>query len=208
MSYLIRRLEFFFITLWAALTMNFIIPRVMPGSPAEAMLVRFHGRASPEAVKTMEMALGFHTNENIFQQYGEYIWNTIHLNLGTSLSYFPLSVNESIMYGLFWTLGLVGVSTVIAFVLGTLIGIVSAWRRGGWLDGILPTVFVVAEVSPRVSGYIAGDAEFAFAFEKRVGAHVFSLTFANSSATTYGQLARGGSPESLYLGFNLARKFY
>ena len=73
---------------------------------------------------------------------------------------------------------------------------------------VVPTVFVVAEVSPRVSGYTAGDAEFAFAFEKRVGAHVFSLTFANSSATTYGQLARGGSPESLYLGFNLARKFY
>ncbi len=58
-----------------------------------------------------------------------------------------------------------------------------------------------------MSGYTPGDAEFAFAFEKRVGAHTFSLTFANTSATTYGQLARGGNPESLYLGFNLARKF-
>jgi hypothetical protein len=73
---------------------------------------------------------------------------------------------------------------------------------------IVPSVFVVAEVSPRLSGYAPGDEEFAFAFEKRVGAHVFSLTFANSSATTYGQLARGGNPESLYLGFNLARKFF
>jgi hypothetical protein len=73
---------------------------------------------------------------------------------------------------------------------------------------IVPSVFVVAEVSPRLSGYVAGDAEFAFALEKRVGAHVFSLTFANTSATTYGQIARGGSPDSLYLGFNLARKFY
>ncbi|HKV88552.1 MAG TPA: ABC transporter permease [Candidatus Dormibacteraeota bacterium] len=148
MSYLIRRLEFFFITLWAALTMNFIIPRVMPGSPAEAMLARFHGRASPQAVKAMELALGFHTNESVFQQYGEYLWNTVHLNLGTSVSYFPLSVNESIMFGLFWTLGLVGISTVVAFVFGTLVGIVSAWRRGGWLDGILPTVFVVISAFP------------------------------------------------------------
>lgn len=73
---------------------------------------------------------------------------------------------------------------------------------------IVPSLFVVAEVSPRLSGYVAGDAEFAFALEKRVGAHVFSLTFANTSATTYGQIARGGNPESLYLGFNLARKFY
>jgi peptide/nickel transport system permease protein len=147
-TYLVRRLEFFVITLWAALTLNFIIPRVMPGSPAEAMLARFHGRASPQAVKTMELALGFHTNENIFQQYGEYLWNTVHLQLGTSLSYFPLSVNQSIMFGLFWTVGLVGVSTVIAFVLGTLIGMVSAWRRGGWLDGILPTVFVLVSAFP------------------------------------------------------------
>ena len=72
----------------------------------------------------------------------------------------------------------------------------------------VPSLFVVAEVSPRVSGFAPGDAEFAFALEKRVGAHVFSVTFANSSATTYGQIARGGNPQSLYLGFNLARKFF
>ena len=73
---------------------------------------------------------------------------------------------------------------------------------------IVPTLYVVGEVSPRVSGYIPGDAEYAFSLEKRVGAHVFSVTFANTAATTYGQIARGGNPESLYLGFNLARKFF
>ena len=73
---------------------------------------------------------------------------------------------------------------------------------------VRPTVFLVGEVSPRISGYKPQDAEFAFAVEKRVGAHVFSLTFANSAATTYGQIARGGNPEALYLGFNLARKFF
>jgi len=73
---------------------------------------------------------------------------------------------------------------------------------------IVPTLYVVGEVSPRVSGYAPGDAEFAFALEKRVGAHVFALTFANTAATTYGQIARGGNPGTLYLGFNLARKFF
>ena len=71
-----------------------------------------------------------------------------------------------------------------------------------------PTVFLVGEVTPRIGGYQPGEAEFAFAVEKRVGAHVFSLTFANTSATTYGQLARGGFVDNLQLGFNLARKFY
>ncbi len=63
-------------------------------------------------------------------------------------------------------------------------------------------------MSPRVGGYVAQDAEYAFALEKRVGAHVFSLTFANGAATTFAQIARGGNPGALYFGFNLARKFY
>jgi hypothetical protein len=73
---------------------------------------------------------------------------------------------------------------------------------------IRPTVYVVGEVSPRVGGFTPGEAQYAFAIEKRVGAHVFSLTFANSAATTFGQIAAGGFPDALFFGFNLARKFY
>jgi Membrane bound beta barrel domain (DUF5777) len=73
---------------------------------------------------------------------------------------------------------------------------------------IRPTVYVAGEVSPRIGGFTPGDPNYAFAIEKRVGAHVFSLTFANSAATTFAQIARGGIPESLFFGFNLARKFY
>jgi hypothetical protein len=73
---------------------------------------------------------------------------------------------------------------------------------------IVPSLYVVGELSPRAAGFAPGDAEFAFSLEKRVGAHVFSVTFANTAATTYGQIARGGNPGSLYLGFNLARKFF
>jgi hypothetical protein len=68
--------------------------------------------------------------------------------------------------------------------------------------------FFVFEVTPRLGGYVVGDAEYAFSFEKRVGGHTFSLVFANASGSTYGQLARGGLPESLFFGFNLARKFF
>jgi hypothetical protein len=73
---------------------------------------------------------------------------------------------------------------------------------------IRPTLYVVVEGSPRVAGYTPRNAEFAFSLETRVGAHVFAITFANSSSVTYGQLARGGNPDSLYLGFNLSRKFF
>jgi hypothetical protein len=73
---------------------------------------------------------------------------------------------------------------------------------------LTPTVYVVGEVSPRLAGFTPGDAEFAFGIEKRAGGHMFQLTFANSHATTFGQLAAGGSFDNLYLGFNLARKFF
>ena len=68
--------------------------------------------------------------------------------------------------------------------------------------------YLVAEVSPRVSGYTPGDPEYGFGIEKRVGGHDFQLNFTNTQATTFGQVARGGFPNTLYLGFNLARKFF
>lgn len=70
------------------------------------------------------------------------------------------------------------------------------------------SVFVVAEVSPRLSGYAPGDPEYGFGIEKRVGGHTFQLNFTNTFSTTFAQVARGGFPTTLYLGFNLARKFF
>ncbi|MCC7415818.1 MAG: hypothetical protein IT176_01670 [Acidobacteria bacterium] len=70
------------------------------------------------------------------------------------------------------------------------------------------TVYVVGEMSPRLAGVAPGDPELAFGIEKRAGGHVFQLTVANTHGITFGQLAQGGLPGSLYLGFNLARKFF
>ncbi len=69
-------------------------------------------------------------------------------------------------------------------------------------------LFVVAEVTPRIDGYVVNDAEYAFGIETRVGGHVFQLNFSSSQATTFGQLSHGGFPDTLYLGFNLSRKFF
>jgi hypothetical protein len=68
--------------------------------------------------------------------------------------------------------------------------------------------FFVLEGSPRIGGLEIADAQYAFAIEERVGAHVFSLTFSNGPGTTFRQIAHGGVPEHLTLGFNLTRKFY
>jgi len=70
------------------------------------------------------------------------------------------------------------------------------------------TVYLVGEVIPRVGGYSPDTPAYGFAVEKRAGGHVFQLNFNNGQGTTFGQLARGGFADSLYLGFNLARKFF
>lgn len=72
----------------------------------------------------------------------------------------------------------------------------------------LESAYLVAEVSPRAAGYAPGDPEYGFGIEKRVGGHFFTLTFTNTFSSTFAQVARGGSPATLYLGFNLARKFF
>ena len=73
---------------------------------------------------------------------------------------------------------------------------------------VRPAVYLVGEVSPRVGGYKSGQTEYGFALEGRVGGHVFQLNFSNAVGTTFAQTAQGGFPDTLYLGFNLARKFY
>lgn len=70
------------------------------------------------------------------------------------------------------------------------------------------TVYLVGEVIPRAGGYSPDKPAYGFALEKRAGGHMFQLNFNNGQGTTFGQLARGGFADSLYLGFNLARKFY
>ena len=74
---------------------------------------------------------------------------------------------------------------------------------------ILPTVYIVAELAPRVSGYNPGKSMGSFALEKRAGGHLFQLTFTNYYATTLRQIAQGSpNNDNWYLGFNLSRKFF
>ena len=148
MRFALRRVGFFVLTLWAALTLNFFLPRLMPGNPAEAMLGKFRGPVSPQALKALEVAFGVETKEGLAGQYVHYLGNVATGNFGTSLYFYPQSVGRVILDALPWTLGLVGLTTILAFLLGTGIGIVAAWRRGGRLDSVVPPVFVITSAIP------------------------------------------------------------
>ena len=70
------------------------------------------------------------------------------------------------------------------------------------------SVYIVGEIAPRAGGYSPDEPAYGFGIEKRLGGHLFQLNFNNGQGTTFGQVARGGFGDSLYLGFNLARKFF
>ena len=148
MRFVLRRLGFFVITLWVALTVNFFVPRLMPGNPAEAMMARYKGRVNPEALKALEVAFGLNTQKPLPVQYVDYLANTLRGHFGTSLTFFPQPVSHVVAQALPWTLGLVGITTVIAFLLGTGIGIFGGWRRNGVVDSVLPPVFVITSALP------------------------------------------------------------
>ncbi len=148
MRFLARRIGFLLIALWAALTVNFLIPRLMPGNPAEAMMGRMRGHINPASLHALEVAFGIHTHQSLFSAYFSYLNNCAHLNFGISLLDFPLPVSTVIGRALPWSLGLVGVSTILGFLIGTALGAISAWRRGGLLDGVLPPAFIVISAFP------------------------------------------------------------
>ena len=133
------------VTLWAALTVNFIIPRVMPGNEAQAVLATFHGTVNPAALHALQIEFGVNVHQSLLSSYFAYLGNCLTGQFGETAQGVP--VMTEILSKLPWTLGLVGVTTVIAFVIGTVAGIASAWRRGSRLDGILPpTLFIVSTV--------------------------------------------------------------
>jgi hypothetical protein len=82
-----------------------------------------------------------------------------------------------------------------------------------WFTGIgarirfCQTGYLVGEYTPRVAGYDPDNGVWGFAIEKRTGGHTLQLNITNSFGTTLGQIARGGSPHDVYLGFNITRKF-
>jgi peptide/nickel transport system permease protein len=148
MRFVLRRLGFFALTLWAALTINFAIPRLLPGSPITSLMARYHGRLRGAPLKAVEAELGVDNHDSLLTQYFTYLKNCARFDFGKSVQYFPESVSHQVGSALPWTLGLVGVTTVLAFALGTAIGAVSAWRRGGRIDAVLPPMFVVATGLP------------------------------------------------------------
>ncbi len=137
MEYVLRRLGFYVLAAWASLTFNFFLPRLMPGDPGDALAAQLQGRVPPETLAAMEEAYGL-SDDPLWMQYFSYLGNIMRGEFGVSTSSFPAPVSQVIQTALWWTLLLGGTAVIIAFLIGTTLGIIAAWRRGSWADSFLP----------------------------------------------------------------------
>jgi peptide/nickel transport system permease protein len=146
MSFILRRLGFYVVAAWVALTVNFFLPRLVPGNAVEAIMAKFPGTLQPAAYHAIEAMLGIGHPGSLWHQYGSYLNDVLHLNFGISSSNFPAHVSTLLAQTIPWTLALVGTATVIAFFLGTLLGILAGWRHGGWLERLLPALMFLQAI--------------------------------------------------------------
>ncbi|WP_259454070.1 ABC transporter permease [Streptomyces ginkgonis] len=149
MRYYARKLGFYLVALWAALTLNFFIPRLMPGNPVDTLLAKLQqrgGAVDPSARRSYELLLGTDTGEPLWWQYTSYLGNVLRGDLGVSVSAFPAEVTEVIGQSLPWTVVLVGIATLLSFTLGVTLGTITGWRRGSRLDSLIPATTVLAAV--------------------------------------------------------------
>jgi len=164
-GYLVRRLSIFFVTIWVAASLIWLIPRLAPGDPVSAMVSRMIRNAgyvenSERIIEGWKERFGL--NDPLHVQYIRYMGNLIHMDFGYSLAYFPTGVNEIIGRALPWTLGLLLVAVTITFLLGNFLGAIMVWTKTPRLIKLVIPVGMVFTSIPSILAAIFLIYIFAF----------------------------------------------
>jgi peptide/nickel transport system permease protein len=150
MRWFLRRLAFYVFATWVALTLTFLLPRLMPGSPIAGILQHLTPsqiQANPGIIQTYETLFGG-GHQSIWQAYVQYIHRVATLNFGISTSNYPTKVSEVVSRTLPYSIVLVGIAFALSFILGTTIGMIAAWRRGGGFDAVFVPIFMALGAFP------------------------------------------------------------
>ena len=145
---ILRKLGFYAVALWAAVTLNFAIPRMLPGNPVDILIgkLSIKGPVAPATRHALTLLLGADSSGSLWHQYTSYVGAIATGNFGVSVTYFPTPVITVIGQALPWTLALVGLATIITFVLGISLGAFAGWKRGTWVDSVIPATTILQSV--------------------------------------------------------------
>jgi peptide/nickel transport system permease protein len=150
MRWFLRRLVFYVFALWVAITLNFILPRAMPGDPVGGVIAHLSPaqiQGNPGIIQTYRTLLGG-SKGSFFHDYWIYLGHIAHFNFGISYSNYPSKVSTIVGRTLPYSIFLVGVAFILAFLLGIAVGTIAAWRRGGAFDGLVVPAFMTFGAFP------------------------------------------------------------
>jgi len=159
LDYVIRRVGIFLLVIWAAASINFFIPKLAPGQdPIVGALLEatqdggVAGDAMVEIAKEYRARYGL--DKPLWEQYVIYLGAMAQLDFGVSFVSFS-SVNEIILARLPWTIGLLGISTLIGFIAGSILGALIGWPYSPrFLQGFIVPSFLFSAVPPYLMGLI------------------------------------------------------
>lgn len=148
MAFILRRLAFYLVAIFIAISFNFLLPRLMPGDPVDAMFAAAGGKMPPETIEAYKEMLGF-VDAPLWQQYLQYLKSVVTFDLGPSIMLFPTPVTEVLSNTLPWTVFLAGTATILAILIGCFIGLYASYNRGGFVDRYFPVFFQFVASMPQ-----------------------------------------------------------
>ena len=158
-NFVLKRVGLLLLIIWSAATLNFFIPKITPRNPLREKLLMEASRSGyippgfDEMVKAYEVKFGL--DQPLWLQYARYLGDMARLDLGYSISNFPKTVGSLIGEALPWTVGLLVVTTTLAFLLGSLLGALLAWPRSpAWLNYLVPPLLTLSAVPFYLLGLI------------------------------------------------------
>jgi peptide/nickel transport system permease protein len=180
LRYVIGRLGFFVAIVWATATINFVVPRLAPGDPVNATLARMAAEGQSTAgsaaiIKAYRHTLGL--DQPLFIQYLRYLKSVATFDFGYSAALFPVRVDTLISTALPWTIGLLTVTTLLAFAIGSILGALMVWPQTPRFARTLMSPLMLLSAIPYYLLALALSFFLAFKFG------VFPATDATSAGT-------------------------
>ncbi len=149
MNFVLRRFSFYLTAFFVAITFNFFLPRIMPGSPVDALFAAAGGKMDLSQMEAVKEMYGF-VDGSLATQYFAYIKSVFTLDLGPSVLMFPTEVTQVIGMALPWTMFLALGSLIVALIIGVSIGTYASYRREGIFGQVVPPVLAFISNFPYV----------------------------------------------------------
>ncbi len=156
-NFLLQRIVRALLTIWIVTTITFFVIRAMPGNAVDILIQELTAAGvSPDDARNQAAALlNINLDAPAHEQYIEYVGNVLRADLGNSYKSRGLKVSEMIAQVLPWTLFSVGLSLLITFMLGIMLGAIMAYKRDTWIDHLLSNLAATLDaVSPYLIGLL------------------------------------------------------